>query len=401
MSVLLTRLHERRLQAEAEARAVIQTAIDEKRELTADENKKIETIDTESRALVDRMTELLEAEERAKAVEDKLAVYGRDAVAEADPVDKQVRDFLGGRAGRELVLGPEKRDLTKSTGGTPYGGYTVPTGFYQRLVDHMIEVSGVLQAGPTILRTTSGEIINVPTTTSHSTGALVTEGSGIGESDPVFAQRQLSAYKYGVLVQVSRELIDDTAVDLLGYLAMECGRAVGNALGTDLVTGNGSSKPSGIAQTSTAGSTGANSVSGAFTAAKLIDLFYSVIAPYRSSPSCNWLMRDATIAAVRQLTDVTSGQFLWQPGLQAGSPDSLLGKPVKTDPNVAAVATTAKSVFFGDFSRYFVRLVSGVRFERSDDYAFNADLVTFRCLVRGDGILVDQTGAIKHFVGGS
>lgn len=401
MSVLAKRLHERRLNIEAEARAVIQSAHDEKRELTAEEDQKLETLDTESRELNTRVLEILEAEERAKAVEDKLAVYGRAEVPAVDKVDKQIRDFLSGRGGRELTISPEQRDLTKNTGGTPYAGYTVPTGFYQRLVDHMIEVSGVLQAGPTILRTTSGEIINVPTTTSHSTGALVTEGSGIGESDPVFAQRQLSAYKYGVLVQVSRELIDDTAVDLLGYLAMECGRAVGNALGTDLVTGNGSSKPSGIAQTSTAGATGANSVSGVFTAAKLIELFYAVISPYRSSPSCAWLMRDATVGAVRSLTDVTSGQFLWQPGLQLGSPDSLLGKPVKTDPNVAAVATTAKSVFFGDFSRYFVRLVSGVRFERSDDYAFNADLVTFRCLVRGDGILVDQTGALKHFVGGS
>lgn len=400
MSVLAARLHERRLNIEAEARAVIQTAHDEKRELTAEEDQKLERLDTESRELSTRVGELLEAEERAKAIEDKLAAYGREA-PEVDTVDKQVRDFLSGRAGRELVLGPEKRDLTKSTGGSPYAGYTVPTGFYGRLIDHMIEVSGLLQAGPTILRTTSGEIINVPTTTSHSTAALVTEGAAISESDPVFAQRQLSAYKYGVLVQVSRELIDDTAVDLLGYLAMECGRAVGNAFGTDLITGNGSSKPSGVAQTSTAGATGANSVSGVFTAAKLIELFYSVISPYRSSPSCNWLMRDATVGAVRSLTDVSTGQFLWQPGLQLGSPDSLLGKPVKTDPNVAAVAATAKSVFFGDFSRYFVRMVSGVRFERSDDYAFNTDLVTFRCVIRGDGMLVDQTGAVKHFVGGS
>lgn len=404
MSVLAKRLHERRLNIEAEARAVISQAINdkgEKRELTAEEDQKLEALDTEARALVDQIGAILEAEERAKAVEDKLAVYGRTEAAAVDPVDKQMRDFLSGKSGREYVLPGEKRDVTKSTGGTPYGGYTVQTSFYNRLMDHMIEVSGVLSAGATILRTTSGETIQVPKTTSHSTGALVTEGGSISESDPVFGQASLSAYKYGVLVQVSRELIDDTAVDLLGYLAMECGRAVGNAMGTDLVTGDGSSKPAGIVNGSSAGSTGANSVSGAFTAAKLIDLQYSVIAPYRNSPACAWMMRDATVAAVRQLTDSVSGQFLWQPGLLLGAPDVLLGKPVKTDPNVAAVATSAKSVLFGDFSKYFVRLVNGVRFERSDEYAFNTDLVTFRCLVRGDGVLVDQTGAVKHFVGGS
>jgi HK97 family phage major capsid protein len=72
-----------------------------------------------------------------------------------------------------------------------------------------------------------------------------------------------------------------------------------------------------------------------------------------------------------------------------------------TDPNIAAVGLSAKSVVFGDLAAYFVRVVNGVRFEQSLDYAFNADLVTFRCIIRADGILVDQTGAVKHFIGGA
>jgi HK97 family phage major capsid protein len=76
----------------------------------------------------------------------------------------------------------------------------------------------------------------------------------------------------------------------------------------------------------------------------------------------------------------------------------MMGKPIYTDPFMPAIATGAKSIVFGDISQYFVRLAGGVRFERSDDFAFNTDLVTFRALVRGDGILVDQTGAVKHFL---
>ena len=117
-----------------------------------------------------------------------------------------------------------------------------------------------------------------------------------------------------------------------------------------------------------------------------------------SSGSCGWLMRDATVAAVRKLKD-TTGQYLWQPGLQAGSPDTILGKPVRTDPNVPAVALGAKSILFGDFSTYFVRQVESLRFERSDDFAFNTDLITYRAILRGDGDQVDTTGAIKHFIG--
>ena len=70
-------------------------------------------------------------------------------------------------------------------------------------------------------------------------------------------------------------------------------------------------------------------------------------------------------------------------------------------PNIAANATSAKSIVFGDMSRYFVRIAGGVRFERSDEFAFQNDLVTFRAILRGDGILGDQSGAVKHFVGGA
>jgi HK97 family phage major capsid protein len=300
---------------------------------------------------------------------------------------------------RRVDVPADRRDLTKGTATA--GGNTVPTSFFGQVWEHMIESSAILQAGATVINTASGENLEIPVTTAHSSGALISEGSTLTESDPAFAKRTLGAYKYGLSIQVSSELVADTGFDLLGYLARQAGRAVGNALGADLVTGNASSKPSGIVQTATTGVTGATtSASGTFTADELIDLYYSVIAPYRASTSCAWMMRDATLARVRKLKD-SQNQYLWQPGLQVGAPDILLGKPVYTDPNVAAVATSAKSVVFGDVSAYHVRIAGGVRFERSDDFAFQSDLVTFRAIVRGDGILADQTGAVKLFVGAS
>jgi HK97 family phage major capsid protein len=136
------------------------------------------------------------------------------------------------------------------------------------------------------------------------------------------------------------------------------------------------------------------------TADNLIDLYYSVIPQYRNSPSCMWMMADTTVAQVRKLKD-TQNRYLWEPSLQLGVPDSFLGKPVITDYNVAAVALGAKSVLFGDFSTYFVRFAGGARFERSDEYAFNTDMVTFRALMRADGNLVDRTGSVKYFAGGA
>ena len=94
----------------------------------------------------------------------------------------------------------------------------------------------------------------------------------------------------------------------------------------------------------------------------------------------------------------TTGEYLVQGGIAGPTGETILGKPVYTDPNVAAPAGGAKSVVFGDFSQYFVRMAGGVRFERSDDFAFSTDLVTFRALMRADATLVDLTGAVKVFV---
>jgi HK97 family phage major capsid protein len=129
-----------------------------------------------------------------------------------------------------------------------------------------------------------------------------------------------------------------------------------------------------------------------------VDLEYSVIAPYRQSRSCFWLAADKTIGGFRKITD-TVGRPIWEPSAVLGSPDLLLGKPLVADPFMPAQATGAKSIAFGDFSQFFVRLVGGVRFERSDDFAFGSDLVTFRAILRGDGTLVDRTGAIRLYQG--
>jgi HK97 family phage major capsid protein len=397
MTPEMKRLHDARLRAWNEIRAISDNAAADARDFTAEDEAAWQKGNADIAAIDERLSVLLDAEQRTADIEAALAKYGPvEAPAGPVTVEDEMR-ALGRGEVRSVVVPAERRDLTKGTATA--GGNTVPTSFFGQVWEHMIESSAILQAGATVLNTASGENLEIPVTTAHSSGALVTEGSTLSESDPAFAKRTLGAYKYGLAIQVSSELVADTGFDLLGYLARQAGRAVGNALGTDLVTGNASSKPSGIVQTASTGVTGATTgASGAFTADELIDLYYSVIAPYRASTSCAWIMRDATLARVRKLKD-SQNQYLWQPSMQVGSPDVLLGKPVYSDPNVAAVATSAKSVIFGDISAYHVRIAGGVRFERSDEFAFKDDLVTFRAIVRGDGILADQTGAVKVFVG--
>lgn len=403
MSDLLKNLKGKRDGLVAEMRTHLEDA--EKRDggPSAEDDAKLRAYDTDIASLDQRMSEIAGVLNRADEADPDVqraldAMTAPDTRSDAPTDAVLLRDFLDGKT-RSVSFkgGAVQRDLSKATAGA--GGATVPTSFYDQLQAHLIEVSGVLQAGPTLLRTSSGEEIQVPATTGHSSAALTAEKAAISESDPAFASRSLPVYKYATLIQVSSELLTDTGIDLTGYLAMQAGRAVGNAWGAHLTAGSGSAQPQGVATAASAGVTGATAVF-VPTSDNLIDLYHSVISPYRNSASCGWLLADSNVAAIRKIKD-GDNQYIWQSGLVAGAPDVLLGKPVYVDVSMAAAAAGAKTVLFGDFSTYFARQVNEVRFESSTDFAFNTDMTTFRCLVRGGGVQADTTGAIKAYVAGA
>lgn len=425
-------LRDRRQNLWMECRALAETAANENRNFTAEEQGKWDVLNEEMDNLDKRIKSALDAEERsaqADAAFDRLHADREGKNRAKDPiyaaVNEELRGFLlgekrgnasGGNAYEiarpdnsavRWLEGPqtphrvrqameEHRTLLTSNAGS--GGNLVPTDFYDQLIAHLIEVSGILQTGPTVLNTAGGENLQIPKTTAHSTAASAAQAGALPTSDPQFGLITLSAYKYGILLQVARELLDDSGVDLIGYLAMQSGRALGNKFGSDLINGVGSGQPTGLLATATLGQTGSTGVGGVPKYADLVNLEYSVIAPYRQSRSCYWMAKDATIGGFRLILD-SQNRPIWEPSMVLGSPDLLLGKPLVADPFMPAVATGAKSIVFGDFSQFFVRIVGPVRFERSDDYLFGSDLVAFRALIRGDGTLVDQTGAVKYYQG--
>ena len=413
-SEVAKRLRDRRLNVWNDAKKIAEDAAQENRSFTPEEQGRWDAMQEEMSTLDTRIKAVLDTEKRAKEADDTYNALAakpesrQGSSAALSQVDTELRKWAKGESGGRAMefrhdtdaRGPiNYRVLTTGSQGTNASSI-VPTDFYDMLIAHLIEVSGIMQCGPTVLNTGGGETLQIPKTTAHSVVSAQTAQAGnlLTGVDPAFSMQSLSAYKYGVLIQVARELIDDTAVDLLGYLAMQAGRALGNKFGSDLV--NSASAPTGLLTgtvTSSPGVTGATTgVNGAPSYANLVDLEYSVIAPYRQSRSCYWLAADKTIGGFRKITD-TVGRPIWEPSAVLGSPDLLLGKPLVADPFMPAMGLTAFPIVFGDFSQFFVRLVGGVRFERSDDFAFGSDLVSFRAILRGDGALVDQTGAIKSY----
>lgn len=291
----------------------------------------------------------------------------------------------------------EKRDITTGSTGAP-----TPTNFYDRLVEHMIYTGPMLdEANVTMWRTTDGNNIQIPRTNAWSTAAIGSEGTAPSESDPTFqAFTTLGAFKYNILFQVSTEMLrDDGTNSLEGYFARQAGNALGTAVNAALTTGTGTVEPWGIFTRSTNGKTGGTGVSGQPTFDNIIDVRYSVNSAYTRMPGCAWQANNTTTAVVRKLKD-DYGQYLWTPALQSDRHDQVLGFDWYENPDAPNCATDTKSIIFGHIPDYFVRVVNGIRFERSDDFAFNADLVTFRAIIEVDGDL-PQTGAVKAFTGGT
>ena len=188
------------------------------------------------------------------------------------------------------------------------------------------------------------------------------------------------------MIKVSEELLNDSVFDLESYIAREFARRIGTKEEEAFFTGDGTGKPLGILAASGGAETGVTAASAtAVTADELMDLFYSLKSPYRKNAV--WILNDSTIKAIRKLKD-NNGQYLWQPSLVAGTPDTILGRPVKTSTYMPAIAAGAKTIAFGDFSYYWIADRQGRFFKRLNElYAANGQ-VGFLGSQRVDGKMI-------------
>lgn len=402
----INRIGEERARIWEQAKGLLADVDAASRDLSAEEQANFDRMMADLDALDGRRSTLLDAIKRDQDIaesRDRAGVRGvldtRGAITGDDDddndADEQFRKLADGEL-RQLEF--SKRSTTKSAATG-----TVPVTVYDQIISYLVQTN-VVRDVSTVITTSGGENITIPTVSARSTASLTAEAAQISNSDPTWATRTLGAYKLGVIVDVSRELIRDAAVNVSEFIARQAGEALGILGRSYMTTGTGSSQPAGVVTGSTVGVTGATSKSGAFTGDNLVDLFYSVGAPYRSNPGFAWMMNSKTLGKVRQLKadngTYGSTEYLFQLGLGGAQADTLLGKPIIVNESVADVGLSNKSVLVGDFSRFYVREAGGLIVETSDQYKFDYDLVGFKVILRTDSLLVDTT-AVKHFVGGA
>ena len=264
------------------------------------------------------------------------------------------------------------------------GGYLIPDEFERTLLSGL-EENNIFRILANIIQTTSGDR-KIPIVASHGSAAWVDEEGAYSESDDAFAQITLGAYKLGTMMKVSDELLNDSVFDLENYLSGEFARRIGNAEEDAFINGDGVGKPTGILAAKGGGEIGVTTSSGtAFTADDLINLYHSLLTPYRKKAV--WLMNDSTVQFIRKLKD-SNGQYLWQPSLVAGTPNTILGCEVISSPFMPSIAAGAKAIAFGDYSYYWIADRQGRTFKRLNELFAATGQVGFLGSQRVDGKLI-------------
>ena len=264
------------------------------------------------------------------------------------------------------------------------GGYLVPDEFERTLVEALQE-ENIFRQLATIITTSSGDR-KIPVVATKGTASWVDEEGAIPESDDAFGQVSIGAYKLATMIKVSEELLNDSVFNLEQYIAKEFGRRIGAKEEEAFFVGDGTGKPTGIFNATGGAGVGITTASAtAITIDEIMDLFYSLKSPYRKNAV--FVTNDATVKSIRKLKD-GNGQYLWQPSVTAGQPDTILNRPLKTSAYVPAIAAAAKTIAFGDFSYYWVADRQGRAFQRLNELYAATGQVGFKATQRVDGKLI-------------
>lgn len=286
-----------------------------------------------------------------------------------------------------------------SAGTSNVGGATVPQSFLNNLEIALKAYGGMMQASD-VMYTDTGATLPMPSFNyTNVLATIVGEGAaGSLDASTPFGSVNLGAYTYRTpILPVSYEFLQDSAFGeqfIVDALAGSLARAV-NAHAT---VGTGTGQPRGVVIDAVSGKVGTSGQTLSVISDDLVDLIHSVDPAYR--PTSEFMMHDTSLRVVRKIKD-TAGRPIFLPGydgLSAAMPDTILGQKININQDVAVMAANAKSILFGAFKKYKLRVVRDVTLLRlTERYADNLQ-VAFLLFMRADGRLLDAgTNPVKFY----
>lgn len=305
---------------------------------------------------------------------------------------------------RAAMLSRQNPDIraAMSTTTTTEGGYTTALE-YQKSLQAALKAFGGCRAVATVFRTATGVQLQIPTADATSEiGEIVGQNAPVTGADTTFGLASMDVYKYSSKkIALPFELLQDSFIDIEAYVQSVLATRLGRITATHYCTGTGSGQPRGMVTGATLGKTGTTGQTTTVTYDDLVDLEHSVDPAYRGAPGVGFMLHDSTLKAIRKLKD-TQGRPIFVPGYEqgnpGGAPDRLLGRMIHICQEMPVMAANAKSILFGQFSRYWIRDVMDLTLFRMTDSAFTLNgQVGFVAFMRTGGNLIDVGGAVKHY----
>lgn len=380
-------LREKRAKAWETAKNFLDSRRGENGLVSAEDNSTYEKMETE----VVNLGKEIDRLEKQAAIDLELSKATSAPLLEKPQTDEKSRKT--GRASNEYKnafwqvmrnkAGLEVKNALQ-IGSDAEGGYLTPDEFEHTLVE-ALEEEDIFRGLANTIQTSSGDR-KIPVVATKGDASWVDEEGTIPENDDSFKQVTLSAYKLATMIKISEELLNDSAFDLESYVAKEFGRRIGTKEEEAFFVGGGTGKPTGILDATGGGQLG-KTTSGATAISfdEIMDLFYSLKSPYRKNAT--FLMNDSTVKAIRKLKD-GGGQYIWQPSMVAGTPDTILNRPVLTSAYMPEISAGNKTVAFGDFKYYWIADRQGRSFKRLNELFAVTGQVGFVATQRVDGKLI-------------
>lgn len=379
------------------------TLIEKRQQLNAlitDARAKLDAGDLEAYnkmdADIDKMSAEIKAEEKQIERENAMSAALENAHTKPNPQDNakptKITDtaeykeafFKAVREGKNSLTAEEKAMFKNvmSVGTDTKGGFLVMPAEMETAIRDLLAATVAMRRLATVITSTADH--KIPFVTGYGAAQWIGENGSYPKVDDSFGVAMLGSHKAGKIIPVSEELVNDIDFDLTGHINRSFARAFAEIEEPTFISGDGADKPTGFLVDAQNGVTTASST--AITTDELMDLFYSLKVGYR--PTATFLLGDATEKAIRKIKNTVTGDYLWQPGLTAGQPNTLFGRPIASSDYMPTIAAGASAIAFGDFREYMIKDTQGMQMNVLDQlYAENGQ-IGFKGNERTDGKLI-------------
>lgn len=283
-----------------------------------------------------------------------------------------------------------------SAGSNADGGFLVPNQMADLIVN-IVNESSPLRALATVetISSDSLDVIEDVTDMDAAWGDETTVRSAETTS-ATLGRNTIDTFELYAQPQATQKLVDDASINIEEWVARKVADKMARLEATAFISGNGTTQPKGILTYAAGTSFGQiqqvnSGTSAVVTADSLINLYYSLKDDY--ARNATFLMHRTTVQAVRLLKEATTNQYLWQPGLAAGTPDSLMGVPVAVAADMPVPAAASLSIAVADFKRAYL-IVDRIGIRTLRDPFTAKPFVKFYTTKRVGGEVVN-TDAIK------